>query len=188
MVELLAPLLFLGAVWSIGFEWALLPVLWLIPVSLAVGVIDLRTLIVPTRIVWPAFFVSVALTVLVAAIEGEWSLLLSALVGLAVLAGPLFILWFLMPSSMGFGDVRLTVLLGWNLGFYAGTDLFAPVILSLICMTLAAVLGLVIGVLALGLRGRKAKVPFGPALVISSFICILLAQQILEPFGLSTGA
>lgn len=184
-VELAAPLLFLAAVWSLGFDWALVPVLWLIPVGLAVAVIDLRTLIVPTRIVWPAFFVSVALTVLVAAIEGEWSWLLSALIGVAVFAGPLFVLWFAMPSAMGFGDVRLTVLLGWNLGFYAGTELFAPVILALIAMTVAAIVGLLIGVVALGLRGRKAKVPFGPALVISAFACILLAEPILEPFGLN---
>lgn len=183
-VELASPLLFLAAVWSIGFEWVLLPVLWLIPVGLAVAVIDLRTLIVPTRIVWPALFVSVALTVVVTAIEGEWSLLLSALVGLAVLAGPLFLLWFVMPSSMGFGDVRLATLLGWNVGFYAGTDLFAPVILGLITMTIAAIVGILLGVVGLGLRGRKAKVPFGPALVISAYACIVLSSQILEPFAL----
>jgi leader peptidase (prepilin peptidase)/N-methyltransferase len=185
-VELLAPLLFLGAIWSMGLTWQLLPVLWLIPVGLAIAVIDLRTLIVPTRIVWPALLVSVALTVLVAAIEGEWSMLLSALIGVGVLAGPLFVLWFAMPSAMGFGDVRLTVFLGWNLGFYAGADLFAPVILALICMTVAALLGLVIGMVALGLRGRKAKVPFGPALVIATYGCIVLAPQILDPFGLAT--
>lgn len=184
-VELLAPLLFLGAVWSIGLEWQLLPVLWLIPVGLAIAVIDLRTLIVPTRIVWPAFFVLVALTVLVAAIEGEWALLLSALIGAAVLAGPLFVLWFVMPASMGFGDVRLTVLLGWSVGFYAGPDLFAPVILALICMTIAAVAGLLIGTVAMGLRGRKAKVPFGPALVLAAYGCIVGAQTILEPFELA---
>lgn len=183
-VELAAPLVFLAAVWAVGLQWMVLPVLWLIPVGLAIAVIDLRTLIVPTRIVWPAFFVSVAVTTGVAGVEGRWELLLSALVGLVVLAGPLFVLWFAMPSAMGFGDVRLTVLLGWNLGFYAGTDLTAPVILVLICLTVASVVGLLIGVVALGLRGRKAKVPFGPALVISTFACILLAPEILEPFGM----
>lgn len=184
-VELAAPVLFLLAVWSIGFDWMLAPVLWLIPVGLAIAVIDLRTLIVPTRIVWPAFSVSVAITVAVAALEGDWDLLLSALVGLATFAGPLFLLWFAIPSSMGFGDVRLTVLLGWNLGFYAGgANLVAPVILVLICLTLASIVGLVLGIVVLGLRGRKAKVPFGPALIVSAFVCILLADQILEPFGL----
>src|SRR5690606_36036207 len=63
VVELLCPLLFLGAVATIGIDdWRLLPALWLIPVGVAIAVIDLRTLIVPTRIVWPAFFVAVALS------------------------------------------------------------------------------------------------------------------------------
>ena len=187
IVELLVPLLFLAAVWVVGWDWRLLPVLGLIPAGVAISVIDLRTMIVPTRIVWPAFFVSVALVVAVSGAEGEWKLLLSALVGLVALAGPLFVLWFVLPSAMGFGDVRLTVLLGWTIGFYAGTDLVAPVILALICLTLASVAGLVIGVVALGVRGRKAKVPFGPALVLAAYACCLLAEPILEPFGVYVG-
>ena len=186
-VELASPVAFLLAVWAVGLEWTVVPVLWLIPAGLAIAVIDLRTLIVPTRIVWPAFFVSVALVVAVSGAEGEWKLLLSALVGLVALAGPLFVLWFVLPSAMGFGDVRLTVLLGWTIGFYAGTDLVAPVILALICLTLASVAGLVIGVVALGVRGRKAKVPFGPALVLAAYACCLLAEPILEPFGVYVG-
>ena len=184
IVELLCPLLFVGAVLTIGVDdWRLLPALWLIPVGVAVSVIDLRTLIVPTRIIWPAFAVTVLLCAVAAGIEGEWRWLLTALVGLAVLAGPLFLLWFALPSGMGFGDVRLSVLLGWSVGFYAGTDLVAGAVLALLCITIAAFVGIIVGVVALGARGRKAKVPFGPALVIAAFFCIALAPEILEPFG-----
>jgi hypothetical protein len=35
----------------------------------------------------------------------------------------------------------------------------------------------------LGARGRKAKVPFGPSLVMAAYFCIALAPEILEPFG-----
>lgn len=183
VVELLCPLLFLGAVATIGIDdWRLLPALWLIPVGVAIAVIDLRTLIVPTRIVWPAFFVAVALSVLTAAIEGGWGWLLSAAVGVAVLAGPLFALWFLLPTGMGFGDVRLTVLLGWYLGFYSGVRPVAAVILALIALVIASLVGIVLGVVVLGARGRKAKVPFGPALVIAAFVCVALAPEILDPF------
>lgn len=184
VVELLCPLLFLGAVWSIGLDdWRLLVALWLIPVGVAVSAIDLRTMIVPTRIVWPALAVAVALSVVASAAAGEWAWLLSALVGLLVLAGPLFVLWFLMPAGMGFGDVRLSVLLGWSVGFFAGAQPGAAAILLLICLSLAAFAGLVIGLVALGARGRKAKVPFGPSLVIAAYLCIALAPEILEPFG-----
>lgn len=184
IVELLCPLLFLAAWSQIGASWLLVPALWLIPVGVAISAIDLRTLIVPTRIVWPSFFVSVALTVSVAAVEGEWTWLLSALIGVVVFAGPLFVIWFIRPQGMGFGDVRLAVLLGWNVGFYAATPMIGAVFLSIICMALAALIGIVYGVIAMGARGRGAKVPFGPALVASAFVCIALAVPILEPFNL----
>lgn len=184
IVELLCPLLFLAALSQIGASWLLVPALWLIPVGVAISAIDLRTLIVPTRIVWPSFFVSVALTVAVAAVEGEWTWLRSALIGVVVFAGPLFVIWFIRPQGMGFGDVRLAVLLGWNVGFYAATPMIGAVFLSIICMALAALIGIVYGVIAMGARGRGAKVPFGPALVASAFVCIALAVPILEPFNL----
>ncbi len=183
IVELLCPLLFLGAMWAIGFDLRVIPALWLIPVGVAVSVIDLRTLIVPTRIVWPATAVSVVAIVAVSLIEGEPSWMLNALIGLACFAGPLFLIWFVVPKGMGFGDVRLAVLLGLNLGFYAGSRPMAAVTLSLLCLVLASLLGVIIGVVALGARGRKAQVPFGPSLVIGTFICIALAAEIIEPFG-----
>lgn len=184
IVEILTPLLFLGAVWGIGADWRLMPALWLIPVGLAVAVIDLRTMIVPTRIVWPAFFVSVALSVAAAAIEGEWMWLRSAAVGLAVLAGPLFVIWFINPRGMGFGDVRLATLLGMNVGLFAGVRPMGAVILTICCMAAAAIIGVVTGVLALGARGRKAQVPFGPSLIAAAFLCMVLASPILSPFGI----
>ena len=161
-------------------------VLWLIPVGLAITVIDLRTLIVPTRLVWPSLGVAVALSVVVAGIEGEWRWLLSATVCLLAFAGPLFLLWFVVPRGMGFGDVRLATLLGWTMGFYAGTQLIAGVFLALTALVLAALVGIVYGVVALGARGRKAQVPFGPALITAAFFCIALAPEILEPFGVFT--
>ncbi len=180
LVELSVPLLFLGALWALGLEWPLLPALWLIPVGVAVAAIDLRTLIVPTRIVWPAFVVSIVLCVVAAGMQGEWDWLQSALVGTAALAGPLFVVWFIVPHGMGFGDVRLTTLLGFNIGFYAQGALWGSVFLSMLCLAGSAVLGILMGVIALGARGRGAKVPFGPALVAGAFLCIAFAEPILD--------
>lgn len=183
IVELLCPLLFLGAVATVGWSWTLLPALWLIPVGVAVAAIDLRTLIVPTRIVWPALAVAVALSVGAAVASGQLGRLGTAAVGLATLAVPLFLLWFAMPAGMGFGDVRLATLLGWTVGFYAGTQLVAGAILAVVLLSVASIVGLVVGIVALGARGRKAKVPFGPALVVATYFCIAAAPQIIEPFG-----
>ena len=184
IIELLCPILFLGAVWAIGATWLLLPALWLIPVGLAVSTIDFRTLMVPTRIVWPAFAVMIVLCAIAAGVEGEWERMLSAAIGLAVVAGPLFVLWFVMPKNMGFGDVRLAVLLGWTVGFFAGDKPAGALILGLIYIALSSIIGIMIGVVGLGARGRKAKVPFGPSMVIAAYLCVALAPQILDPFNL----
>lgn len=181
IVELLVPLLFLAAVWIMGLELTIIPALWLIPVGVAISAIDFRTLIVPTRLVWPAAAVSVVLCVVIALVEGEPGWLVGALIGTVTLAGPLFVIWFILPSGMGFGDVRLAVLLGWNVGFYAGNRPLHAVFLAVVCITLAAFVAIIVGVIALGARGRKAKVPFGPALVAAAFACIAFAPQILDP-------
>ena len=183
MVEFLVPLLFVGSVWAIGMDWRILPLLGLIPAGVAVSAIDLRTLIVPTKIIWPACALVVGLSLLSAAIEGEWAWLLTALVGLVSLAGPLFVLWFFLPSGMGFGDVRLAVLLGWTVGFYSGTEPIAGAILAMVLLFSASVIGIVVGVVALGARGRKAKVPWGPSLFAAALIVIALAEPILDAFG-----
>lgn len=179
-VELAAPLLFLASIWALGTtDWRLVVLLWFIPVALAVAVIDFRTLIVPTRIVWPALGVSVVLAVAAAGLEGNWIWLRSAAIGLAVMAGPLFIIWFIYPKGMGFGDVRLATFVGFNVGFFASQNsISGPVILTVIAMGIAAVLGVVIGIVALGARGRKAQVPFGPSMLAAGFICMVLAERI----------
>ena len=152
--------------------------------GLAVSTIDFRTLMVPTRIVWPAFAVMIVLCAIAAGVEGEWERMLSAVIGLAVVAGPLFVLWFVMPKNMGFGDVRLAVLLGWTVGFFAGDKPAGALILGLIYIALSSIIGIIIGVVGLGARGRKAKVPFGPSMVIAAYLCVALASQILDPFNL----
>lgn len=188
LVELAAPVLFLVSVWALGADWKLLLVLWFIPVALAITVIDFRTFMVPTRIVWPALGVSVVLAVIATVLTGEWERLLGAAIGVAVMAGPLWFIWYVTSKKMGFGDVRLATFVGFNVGFFAYTgsggalEPMSAVFLSIIAVALAALLGLVIGLPAGLVGGLKAKVPFGPSMLAAGLICMLAAAPILEPF------
>jgi len=179
LVEALVPALGVAAWLGVGWGWRLPLLLWLIPTGLAISVIDFQVLIVPTRIVWPTFFVAVGLAVVVALVIDEPRFLLNGLVGIAALAGPLFVIWFIMPSGMGFGDVRLATLLGWCVGFSSGRSYGHSATLSFLTLAAAAVLGLIIGIGALGARGRNAKVPFGPSLLIAGWAVALFAPTVI---------
>lgn len=186
IVEFLVPAVGVAVVWAFGWDWRVLPLLWLVPVGIIIAAIDIRTLIVPTRIVWPAFFVSVALSLAAAAVEGEWDWLRGGLIGLLLVAGPLALLWFALPSAMGFGDVRLATLLGWTVGFctidgHWNTALFT----SVSVLAVGSVLGIVFGMGALMTQGRKARVPFGPPLVVATLVLSALGQTILDGFAIT---
>lgn len=183
LVELVVPALAVLMYWRIGETWPLLPALWMVPLSVALAVVDLRTMIVPTRLVWPAFFGAVITSVVAALAASEPGWLVSALFGVLVAAGPLFVIWFIMPSGMGFGDVRLAVFLGWNVGFAAGvvdTRILVAVMATVLLMTVGAFGGILLaGILRVGFG---IQLPFGPSLVLAALAMVAFAQPILEPF------
>ena len=184
LVELLVPLVGVAVAIGVGWEWRLLPALALVPVGVAVAVIDTRTLMVPTRLVWPATAVVVALSAVAAVASEEPGWLVGGLVGVAVLAGPLFAIWWIHPRGMGFGDVRLAVLLGWSVGFAAaavGASLLVVVVAALLCMVASAVFGLLFSLFMAGSR-RGLKVPFGPAMVAAALCCVALAEPLTRPY------
>jgi leader peptidase (prepilin peptidase)/N-methyltransferase len=182
LVEALVPALGVLAWVVMGWGWELGLVLWLVPVGVAIAAIDFRTLMVPTRLVWPAFAVTVVLSIAAALQRGDWKLLSCAIIGVLVLAGPLAVIWFAMPAGMGFGDVRLAVLAGWTIGFQAGGVIGDAAILALGTLLVACVVGIVIGLGLMGARGLRAKVPFGPAILISCYTLCLVAPDFLDAF------
>ncbi len=188
LVELAVPAIGVLVVLAYGWGWRVVPVLWLVPVAVVIAAIDLRTYIVPTRVVWPAFGVSVVLSVIAALVEGEPVWLLGGVVGALTLCVPLGLIWFAMPSGMGFGDVRLVVLLGWTVGFAAvdvGRGWITALFVAVIALALSAVTGIVFSLIGVTARGRQAKVPFGPSLVLGALVCIMFATEILDFFELT---
>lgn len=201
VVELAVPAFSAAIVVANGWNWALLPAVFLVPVGVAMAVIDWRTLMVPTALVWPSFAAVLVLSLPAVLIDGEPMWLLGGVVGIAVLAGPLFALWWIQPTGIGFGDVRLTVLLGWSVGFAAmaaGGPWTSSMLLALIVMVVASFIGIVAGVATLGRplpstleylndRGqqrtpfRKRPVPFGPPLIVSAFLALIVVQPFVEP-------
>lgn len=98
------------------------------------------------------------------------SMALATLIGEAIAAGGLFIASMLcaicVKGSIGYGDIKLFVVMGLMLGMMATwSAIFTSL---LICLVVSVVL------LATKKKGRRDVIPFGPEIVIGTFISICL--------------
>jgi len=86
-----------------------------------------------------------------------------------------FVLHLVAPGGMGFGDVRLSAVLGLFLGWLGGMYVFGGLFLGFL---LGAVIGSVL--IAVGRRGRKQHIPFGPFLAAGTMIFVLFGEPIVS--------
>jgi leader peptidase (prepilin peptidase) / N-methyltransferase len=172
-IELLTAVLFaaVGAVYH--DSWALPAFLLLTAALIAISAIDLEHFIIPNRIVYPVGFASVILLAGAAALEHSWTPFGRALLGSISAFLFFFALHVVAPGGMGFGDVRLSAVLGLFLGWLGGMQVFGGLFLGFL-------LGAVIGILliAFGGRGRKQHIPFGPYLAAGTMIFVLFGDPI----------
>jgi leader peptidase (prepilin peptidase)/N-methyltransferase len=128
-------------------------------------VIDWRTRLLPTKLIAPSYAVVAVLVLLSGAVSGEWGDVVRAGLGWLVAGGTFFVLWFVYPRGMGYGDVRLSGVLGIALGYLGWSELLTGVYAGF-------VLGGVGGLLLAGLRvvDRKAY-PFGPFMLAGRWRC-----------------
>jgi leader peptidase (prepilin peptidase) / N-methyltransferase len=143
-------------------------------VMLAVALIDARWRIVPNRIVYPAVLVGLG-ALIVGHVAGAPVDAVRGLVGLALYAGPLFLVALVVPHGMGMGDVKLAALIGLVLGS-----------LGLAYVAVAAGVGIVVGglgaivAMAVFRLGRKQHIPFGPFLAGGAAVAALAGRSIAD--------
>lgn len=175
-VELAVALLWVGVYLLYGLTWTSLLLAYVAVVSVALVVIDIRHRRLPHRIVLPSY------PVVIVAAAGAWFVgesrtWVSAVVGLAALAGFYGLLWLVYPKGMGFGDVTTAGLLGWTAGFLGWQQLAVAAIAG------PLVGGVIVIVLLLrGRAGRKTAIPYGPALVIGAWIGVLAGPSIAQAY------
>ena len=93
---------------ALGWQWALLVWLPLVPLGISLAVIDWRTRLLPTWLVMRTYVLVVVLALLATAFTQDWQDLVRAAIGW-VGAGLLYgVLWFIYPRGLGYGDVRLS--------------------------------------------------------------------------------
>ena len=142
---------------------------------LALLVYDFRWMMLPSRIIYPTAAVAIAGRVIyIIGFEANRPrALLLWLLAVAVAAG---LFWLLFEISkgrwIGFGDVRL--------GLITGTVLATPP-KALLMIFMASVLGtlFVLPALLSGRQSMAARIPFGPFLIMSTWLTLLVGSDIL---------
>jgi leader peptidase (prepilin peptidase)/N-methyltransferase len=150
---------------------------YLVPVCVALSVIDWRTRLLPTWLIAPSYYVVAALCVLASLLTGDWAALENAAIGWIAGFGFFFLMNLVFPAGMGYGDVRLSGVLGMALGWVG----LGPLILGLYT---GFVIGGVGGALLSGLKVFHRKhYPFGPFMVVGAWLGVAFTPLLATAYG-----
>jgi leader peptidase (prepilin peptidase) / N-methyltransferase len=167
--------------YAVGGDRALVGLLPLVPVCVALAVVDLRTRLLPRVVVLPATGVLIVLAGLDAALTRDTDDLVRAAIGLAVARTFYWLLWFLHSAGMGFGDVRLAALLGFALAF-CGWHEFALGMYS--GFLVFALPGLLLAIVRWDRQLLRTPRPFGPAMIAGALLGVVLGPTLLAGLAL----
>ena len=177
LVELGAGVLFAVMTLRFGLDPVLPAYLYLAAVGLALGLIDLDCRRLPDALTLPSYPVAAALLGVAALAGSDSGSLLRALLGGGLMFGVYFLLCFAHPAGMGFGDVKLSGVLGLYLGWLGWGVLAVGLFLGFL---LGGVFG--VALIASGRGGRKSKVPFGPFMLGGTLVAVLVGRQLADAY------
>ncbi|GAA1809331.1 hypothetical protein GCM10009795_063380 [Nocardioides hankookensis] len=156
---------------SVGLDWPLLFLLPLVPVSVALAFVDLHTHLLPTKVIWPTLGGTAALAAVAALADGDPRAFVQAVAGGAAVFVFFHALWWFYPSGMGYGDVRLSSVVGFVLGYFGWAELVIGVYGGFLVF---AVLGVVRAAVRRDRTALRTPLPFGPFLLGGAVAGIVL--------------
>jgi leader peptidase (prepilin peptidase)/N-methyltransferase len=139
----------------------------LVVVGTWLGAVDLACRRLPRSVVVATTAGAALYLLVLAGVTGDWGAFGRALLGAAVL-GLVYLGLYLLPGhGLGFGDVRLAVLLGLCLGYLG----WRPVLIgALLPWLINGPVALVL--LLLGKVSRTSRLPLGPAMLVGALLAI----------------
>ena len=167
--------LFAGTAVRFGADWVVPAYLVFFVCLVSVSVIDSKLQIIPNHIVYPTIFASIPLLALAALAGGEWGRFGHALVGATLAWLALLLIHLISPAGMGFGDVRLSFVLGLFLGWISLTHVLTGLFLGVL---LISVVGLVLA--ALRQKSLQEHIAFGPFLAAGSILAVFAGGPIIR--------
>lgn len=162
----------------IGYTWVLPAYLWFVAVTISLAMVDIDTKRLPDRIVFPGTIVGAVLLSGGAWLDGNlgglgraWLAALAFFVGFTIVA-------LIYPPGFGFGDVKMSFMLGLFAGYLSWSSLVVSIYAAIILGGLVSIV-----LLVSGRAGRKSTIPFGPSLIIGAWVAIAYGAEISEMYS-----
>lgn len=147
-------------------------------IAIALTMIDIDLHRLPSAIVLPAYPVlALALTIAAVISDQPASLVRASICGMALFL-LYYVLNFVNPQGMGYGDVRLSGLIGGMLGFLSYSALYVGAFASFLIGGLFGIL-----VIAAGRGTRKSHIPFGPFMLVGALIAVFASTPIAHLYS-----
>jgi leader peptidase (prepilin peptidase) / N-methyltransferase len=149
--------------------------LYFTAIGIALSMIDIDCQRLPDRIVLPSYPAVAVLLTVAAVTTDDGNALVRAAVGGTVLFVFYFALALASPAGMGFGDVKLSGLVGAVLAYLSWSALIVGAFAGFV---FGAVAG--IGVIALRRGNRKTALPFGPFMLAGALTAIFAGGPLVQ--------
>ena len=165
--EIVTALLFALCYVKFGFTAELAVALLFVSLLVIINVSDIAYMLIPNKIL--LFFLPFLIIArIISPLEPWWDSLLGAVIGFSVL----LLIAVVSKGGMGGGDIKLFFLIGLVLG----------TIHTLLTLFLASVVGMIVGIIVLKVRGqgRKTPVPFGPSIAVGALLAYFYGEQLIE--------
>ncbi|MGV3760486.1 MAG: prepilin peptidase [Actinomycetota bacterium] len=160
----------------VGTSLSVVPLAVLGASLVAVSVIDLQLLRIPDRVTFPTLAVAVPLILAVSLDQDGGDAFRAGLLGAVAYFVALLLPHLVYPRGMGFGDVKLALLMGLYLGWLGWEPehpVAGPIANVLYGLMLGCILGVVFGVGHQVVTRRRGEFPFGPALALGCLVVVL---------------
>ena len=166
-MELITGILFAFAYWKLGFTVEFFVAILLISLLVIIVVSDFAYMLIPDKVLLfflPLLFIGRVLSPL----TPWWDSVLGAVVGFGIL----YSIAVLSKGGMGGGDIKLFFLLGLVLG----------TLNALLTLFIAAVIGMIMGIIVLRMRqqGRKTPIPFGPSIAAAAIVVYFYGDALMN--------
>jgi leader peptidase (prepilin peptidase)/N-methyltransferase len=169
---------------QLGLLPALPAYLYIGAAGIVLALIDLDSRRLPDAIVVPSYAVLAVLLTAASTWRHDWTDLERAVIGGGALLCFYLVVALVYPPGMGFGDVKLSGLLGGALAYLSWGSLLVGAFAGF-------VLGSIVGVAVMALWGgtRKTALPFGPFMICGALVGVFAGDALAGGYlHLLTGA